>query len=75
MEGGTVTGAPHYYEESSSDRLPFLQHLVHLDRPDGLFSTMNVDKVNLKKYPGLEQVHYQISELHGGDCIFVPYKW
>jgi len=48
---------------------------VFLDRPDGLYSTMEVDKVDAHKYPGLDKVKFQHTELHGGDCVFIPYKW
>ncbi|XP_067951075.1 uncharacterized protein [Watersipora subatra] len=48
---------------------------VLLDRPDGLYSTMDVDSVDAYKYPGLDDVEYLISELQAGDCVFIPYKW
>jgi len=48
---------------------------VVIDRPDGLYSTMDVDSVDADKYPGLDGVEYQLTELQGGDCIFIPYKW
>ena len=55
--------------------LRLLQPHIFLDRPDGLYSTMEVDSVDAHKYPGLDNVEYQITELHGGDCVLIPYKW
>ena len=46
-----------------------------MDRPDGLYSTMDVDSVDAEKYPGLDNVQYEIAEIHGGDCVFIPYIW
>lgn len=58
-----------------NDFLFFIKDNVFMDRPDGLYSTMDVDEVDAEKYPGLDTVQYQLTELHGGDCVFIPYKW
>jgi len=46
-----------------------------MDKPEGLFSTMEVDSVDFNKFSKLEGIQYLQTELHAGDCIFIPYKW
>lgn len=39
----------------------------------GGFSTINVDKVNVEKYPDFKKVHYNHANLSPGDCLYLPY--
>ncbi|EDV23857.1 uncharacterized protein TRIADDRAFT_27062 [Trichoplax adhaerens] len=41
----------------------------------GGFSTINVDKVNIKKYPNFKKVHYNHANLSPGDCLYLPYAY
>ncbi|XP_033095598.1 jmjC domain-containing protein C-like isoform X2 [Anneissia japonica] len=48
---------------------------VILDHFEGGYSSVDVDKVDFTKYPGLSQVEFHYAEMTSGDCIFIPYKW
>lgn len=42
------------------------------DKGHGGFTKLNVEKVNLQKYPKFQQVHYNHANLIPGDCLFLP---
>ncbi|XP_071955296.1 bifunctional peptidase and (3S)-lysyl hydroxylase Jmjd7-like [Antedon mediterranea] len=48
---------------------------VTLDKFLGGYSSVDIDEVDLLKYPGLTQVEFHYAEMSAGDCIFIPYKW
>ncbi|CAB3977741.1 Hypothetical predicted protein [Paramuricea clavata] len=48
---------------------------VLIDKPDGSFSKVDVDKVDLQKYPGLADVPWYKANMEAGDCLFIPYRW
>lgn len=51
------------------------RHQFHLDHPEGSYSSVDVDKVDMIKYPGLRNVEFYKAKLFPGDCIYIPYKW
>ncbi|XP_066271363.1 bifunctional peptidase and (3S)-lysyl hydroxylase Jmjd7-like [Branchiostoma lanceolatum] len=42
---------------------------------EGSFSGVDVEKVDLHKYPGLKDVPWYNATMEAGDCLFIPYKW
>ena len=44
------------------------------DKGYGGFAVLDVDKVNLIKYPEVKEVHWQYANLTPGDCLFLPYS-
>lgn len=48
---------------------------VNLDAPEGSFSLVNVDAVDLNEYPGLSHAPWWEAKMESGDCIFIPSKW
>ncbi|XP_022105662.1 lysine-specific demethylase 8-like isoform X2 [Acanthaster planci] len=48
---------------------------VFIDHPEGSFSGVDVDKVDMYKYPGLSQVPWYNVTMQPGDCFFIPYRW
>ena len=48
---------------------------INIDKPDGSFSKVDVDKVDLEKYPGLADVPWYKATMEPGDCLFIPYRW
>ncbi|EDO37504.1 predicted protein [Nematostella vectensis] len=45
------------------------------DKGYGGFATLDVDKVNLIKYPKFKEVHWQYANLTAGDCLYLPYSY
>lgn len=48
---------------------------VPIDFPSGGYSGVDVDRVDLVKYPSLKDVEYFNVTMEPGDCLFIPYKW
>ena len=47
-----------------------------VDRPQGGYSTVDVDRVDFVKFPNLRKIKELIKvELYPGDCLYVPYRW
>ncbi|XP_050394060.1 tRNA wybutosine-synthesizing protein 5 [Patella vulgata] len=46
-----------------------------IDRPDGSYSDIDVDKMDYIKYPTLAKVEYIHAHLEPGDCLYIPHKW
>ena len=44
------------------------------DRGYGGFATLDVQSVNLIKYPKFKQVRWQYANMTPGDCLFLPYS-
>ncbi|KAK3579916.1 hypothetical protein CHS0354_012457 [Potamilus streckersoni] len=42
---------------------------------DGTFSTVDVEKVDLDKFPGLKEAPWYEVNMTKGDCLFIPFKW
>jgi len=36
---------------------------------------IDVDRMNLKKYPGWRDVEWSYVDLMPGDCVYIPYQW
>lgn len=45
------------------------------DRGYGGFATLDVESVNLIKYPKFKEVKWQYANMTAGDCLFLPYSY
>lgn len=45
---------------------------VIFDAPEGAFSKVDVDAVDLEKYPGLAKAPWWQAKMQAGDCLFIP---
>lgn len=45
------------------------------DRGYGGFATLDVESVNLIKYPKFKEVRWQYANMTPGDCLFLPYSY
>lgn len=52
----------------------FQSHLqqAHIDKVNGAFSSVDVDKVDMYKFPGLQTIPYYKVLMEPGDCLFIP---
>ena len=41
---------------------------------DGQYSKVDVEKVDLLKFPKLRDLPWYEIKLHKGDCVFIPFK-
>ncbi|XP_076305315.1 bifunctional peptidase and arginyl-hydroxylase JMJD5-like isoform X2 [Tachypleus tridentatus] len=48
---------------------------VNIDYEDGSYSGVDVEKVDMYRYPGLQDVPWYNVTINPGDCIFIPYMW
>jgi len=39
------------------------------------FGGVDVDKVDLLKYPGWSDIYWSFADLEAGDCVYIPYQW
>jgi len=47
-----------------------------IDRPQGGYSTLDVERVDFTKYPNLRKIDaYLKVTLQEGDCVYIPYRW
>ena len=44
------------------------------DKGYGGFATLDVESVNLIKYPEFKEVTWQYANMTAGDCLFLPYS-
>ena len=44
------------------------------DRGYGGFAVLDVDHVNLIKYPQFKNVRWQYANMTPGDCLYLPYS-
>ncbi|XP_067665100.1 bifunctional peptidase and (3S)-lysyl hydroxylase JMJD7-like [Haliotis asinina] len=42
---------------------------------DGSYSDVDVDKVDMLRFPRLQEVPVYKAVLHKGDCLYIPYHW
>ncbi|KAK6187487.1 hypothetical protein SNE40_005500 [Patella caerulea] len=49
--------------------------MVPIDRPEGAYSSIDVDKMDYTKYPTLAKIEYIHAHMEPGDCLYIPYKW
>ncbi|CAH3190414.1 unnamed protein product [Porites evermanni] len=54
-----------------------LEHtkLIDMDHGEGDYCSVNVDKVDMFKYPSLQNLPWWSARLEQGDCMFIPYGW
>ncbi|CAH3028941.1 unnamed protein product [Porites evermanni] len=45
---------------------------AHIDKVEGAFSTVDVDSVDMYKFPGLQTIPYYKVLMEPGDCLFIP---
>ncbi|KAJ8317858.1 hypothetical protein KUTeg_002949 [Tegillarca granosa] len=52
-------------------------HLVEADgwHKDGSYSDLDVDSVDMYKFPNLKDIPWYQVNLTKGDCLYIPYKW
>ncbi|XP_063694921.1 bifunctional peptidase and (3S)-lysyl hydroxylase JMJD7-like [Bolinopsis microptera] len=48
--------------------------LGHFKR-EGSFSSVDVDSVNLNKYPGFGEITFYNATIEAGDCVYIPTFW
>lgn len=48
---------------------------AHIDKVHGAFSTVDVDQVDMYKFPGLQTIPYFKAVMEPGDCFFIPARW
>eukprot|EP00116_Pleurobrachia_bachei_P004672 sb/3464934/ len=48
---------------------------AHIDIRDGSYSTVDVENVDLKNYPGLGEIQFYRADMDAGDCLYVPFLW
>ncbi|KAL4233739.1 hypothetical protein ACF0H5_008419 [Mactra antiquata] len=48
---------------------------VDIDKPQGAYSTMDVDSVDYTKFPGMSEVEFYHVDITAGDCLYIPYLW
>ena len=48
---------------------------ITIDAPEGAYSLVDVDAVDLKKYPGLAEAPWWQANMEAGDCIFIPSRF
>ncbi|XP_062510635.1 bifunctional peptidase and arginyl-hydroxylase JMJD5-like isoform X2 [Corticium candelabrum] len=54
---------------------PKYKEQVNLDHTSGSYSSVDVDSVDLSKYPGFKDVEFYFARMEAGDCLYIPYKW
>lgn len=54
-----------------------LEHskLIDMDHGEGDYCSVNVDQVDMFKYPSLQNLPWWSAHLEPGDCLFIPYGW
>lgn len=41
---------------------------------DGGYSSVDVEKVDMYKYPTLGEVEWHLGKMEAGDCLYIPLK-
>ncbi|XP_038055078.1 bifunctional peptidase and arginyl-hydroxylase JMJD5-like [Patiria miniata] len=52
----------------------YRQQIV-FDHPEGFYSSVDVERVDLNKFPGLRNLEFHEAKMQAGDCIYLPFKW
>ena len=47
---------------------------IDIDVPNGGYSNVDPQAVDLKKYPGLANAPWWEAKMEAGDCLFIPVK-
>ncbi|XP_038054912.1 lysine-specific demethylase 8-like [Patiria miniata] len=45
------------------------------DHPEGFYSSVDVERVDLNKFPELRNLEFHEAKMQAGDCIYLPFKW
>ena len=48
---------------------------VPIDKPNGAYSTIDVDAVDYLRYKNIHAVEFYHVHLQAGDCLYIPFKW
>lgn len=48
--------------------------MAHIDVMQGSYSSVDVDKVDVHKYPGLGKVPWWRGHMEAGDCFYIPFQ-
>ncbi|XP_057300540.1 bifunctional peptidase and arginyl-hydroxylase JMJD5-like [Hydractinia symbiolongicarpus] len=51
------------------------REFIDIDAPNGAFSKVDVDAVDLDKYPGIAKAPWWEANMVAGDCLFIPSRW
>ncbi|XP_065060405.1 bifunctional peptidase and arginyl-hydroxylase JMJD5-like isoform X2 [Rhopilema esculentum] len=51
------------------------QEHIDIDEPNGGYSKVNPDAVDLDKYPGIASAPWWEAKMEAGDCLFIPLSW
>jgi len=46
--------------------------LVPIDVPDGGYASVDVEKVDMYKYPTLQKLPWYNVIMNAGDCLYIP---
>lgn len=49
--------------------------LIEMDHGEGDYCGANVDKIDMFKYPSLQNLPWWSARLESGDCLYLPYGW
>nr|CAB3257799.1 jmjC domain-containing protein 7 [Phallusia mammillata] len=49
--------------------------LVPIDVMDGGYSSVDVEKVDMYKYPTLGDLEWHLGKMEAGDCLYIPLNW
>ena len=48
---------------------------VHIDMEDGSYSSVDVEDVDVEKYPGFKSTTFFNVTVEAGDCLYIPWYW
>lgn len=48
---------------------------AHIDIPSGAYSSVDVENVDVEKYPGFKDIQFYNVTLEAGDCLYIPWLW
>ncbi|XP_066917312.1 bifunctional peptidase and (3S)-lysyl hydroxylase JMJD7-like [Clytia hemisphaerica] len=51
------------------------EEFIDFDAEEGAYSKVDVDAVDLDKYPGIAQAPWWKAKMQAGDCLFIPEGW
>lgn len=46
-----------------------------MDHGEGDYCSVDVDKVDMNKYPSLQDIPWWSAHMDAGDCMYIPYGW
>ena len=48
---------------------------AHIDMKDGAYSSVDVENVDVNKYPGFKDMQFYNVTMEAGDCLYIPWLW